>query len=185
MIQLTLVTGNKGKLREWQRLLPDGFAIDNVDIDLAEIQSLNPEEIVVDKAMRAFEILKKLVLVEDVSAGLDKFGGLPGPFIKFFFKKMGEDALRTLAGKDGERARVGCTIAFYDGETLLTVKGEVSGVVVSPRGQNGFGFDKVFLPENSKKTFGEMTDDEKDTVSHRAVAIQNFIHAFQTSTING
>lgn len=176
--KLTLVSGNKGKLTEWQRILPTDIKLEIHDVDIAEIQSLDPEEIVADKARRAYEQLQTPVIVEDVSAGIEKLGWLPGPFIKFFFKQLGEGALFTLAGKPGEPARVSCAIAYYDGKNLLTIKTENYGVVVEPRGANGFGFDKVFIPNGSTKTYGEMTDEEKDAVSHRAKAIKVFVDRF-------
>lgn len=180
-MQITLVTGNKNKLSEWQRILPDSVELVAHDVDVVEIQSLDPEEIVADKARRAYEQLQTPVIVEDVSAGLDKLGGLPGPFIKFFFKKMGDDALFTLAGRPGEIAKISCVIAYYDGAKLFTVRGEVTGTVVAPRGSNGFGFDKVFMPDGSNKTYGEMTPDEKNTVSHRSKAIRLFVEKFSES----
>ncbi|MNQ85586.1 Non-canonical purine NTP pyrophosphatase [compost metagenome] len=114
-------------------------------------------------------------MVEDVSAGLVKLGGLPGPFIKFFVKTLGDDALFTLAQKDGEPAVVSCSIAYYDGQELLTVRGDVSGSIVASRGNNGFGFDKNFVPDGHNLTYAEMSGDQKDTVSHRSTAIKLFI----------
>lgn len=174
-MKLTLVTSNKGKLQEWQRILPSAIEIVTHDVDLSEIQSLDSEQIVADKAKRAYEQLQTPVIVEDVSAGLERLGWLPGPFIKFFISKLGEGALFELADQSGKRARVACAIAYYDGHTLMTVKAENQGTVVEPRGENGFGFDKVFIPDGSTKTYGEMTMKEKDAVSHRSKAIKLFI----------
>ncbi len=87
-MKLTLVTGNKGKLAEWQRLLPKNIEMTNHDVDLNEIQSLNSEEIVSDKAKRAYKILKTPVVVEDVSVGVEHLCWLPGPFIKIFIQKQ-------------------------------------------------------------------------------------------------
>jgi inosine triphosphate pyrophosphatase len=171
-MKLTLVTGNAGKLSEWKRLLPEEFEIEAIDIDLDEIQSMDLEAIVADKAKRAYEIVKKPVLVEDISAGLEKLGGLPGPFIKFFVKSLGEGALHILADREGEKATVICGIAYYDGVTMFTVEGKVQGTVTTPKGENGFGFDKAFIPEGQMKTYGEMTHAEKDAISHRSKAIK-------------
>jgi non-canonical purine NTP pyrophosphatase (RdgB/HAM1 family) len=179
MKQLFLVTGNTNKLAEWHRLLPTDISIDSIDLDLAEIQSIDPEEIVADKARRAFAATGKPVVVEDVSAGLDMLGGLPGPFIKFFLKKMGEEALFKLAGHEGDKAAVSCSIAYYDGQKLVTVTGVVDGSVAPPRGVNGFGFDKTFIPNGETKTYAEMSSEEKDKVSHRARAIALLVEALK------
>lgn len=171
----TLVTGNQGKLNEWRRLLPADFGLESADIDLTEIQSADPELIVADKARRAYDILKRPVVVEDVSAGLNRLGGLPGPFVKFFLKVLGEDALRKLALEEGEAATVACVVAYCDGGQPLCLTGTVIGSIVTPRGLNGFGFDKTFVPTGQTKTYAEMTDAEKDLVSHRAKAIEQFV----------
>lgn len=175
MNKIFLVTGNANKLVEWRRQLPSDIEIDSIDIDLPEIQSIDPEEIMADKAKRAYEATGKPVVVEDVSAGLEKLGGLPGPFVKFFIKQLGDDVLFQLAGDEGEPASVSCSIAYYDGRNLLTVRGDVKGTVVASRGENGFGFDKTFVPEGQSLTYAEMSGAKKDSVSHRSVAIKLFV----------
>ena len=173
MSTLTLVTGNPGKLVEWQRLLPTEYKLESADIDLVEIQSLDLLAIVADKAHRAFEHIGSPVLVEDVSAGLVRLGGMPGPFIKYFEISMGLDALFQLAAKTGDAAIVTCTIGYYDGSRLISAQADVVGSVVSARGNNGFGFDCCFVPEGADKTFAEMSPTEKDGISHRAQAIKS------------
>ena len=179
-MKITLVTGNHGKLREWQRLMPPDISMVAHDIDVPEIQSLDAEAIVADKAKRAFDILQTPVCVEDVTAGLVKLNGLPGPFIKFFLKSLGNDALYQLAGAPDEPAYVGCSMAYFDGTQLLTVYAELHGRVVAPRGDNGFGFDATFMPDGSDKTFAEMTDAQKDQYSHRALAMKLLIDKLET-----
>ena len=174
MQQIFLVTGNPNKLREWQQIMPSTIDLQSIDIDLIEIQSDNPEEIVADKARRAYEHVGKPVIVEDVDAGLEKLEGLPGPFIKYFNKKLGQDALYKLAGAAGEKAVVACTAAYYDGADLAMVRGEVNGTVVAPRGES-FGFDVVFVPDGETQTFAEMTSEKKNSLSHRSKAIHLLI----------
>lgn len=175
MKEIFLVTGNENKLREWQAIFPTGgVELKSVDIDLTEIQSDDPEEIVADKAKRAYAAVGKPVIVEDVDAGLEKLGGLPGPFIKFFNKKLGKDALYKLAGKEGEPAVVACTAAYYDGQELAIVRGEVNGTVVAPRGDS-FGFDVVFVPEGETQTYGEMSQEKKNSQSHRSKAVRQLV----------
>jgi inosine triphosphate pyrophosphatase len=174
MQQIFLVTGNSNKLREWQQIIPSTIDLQSVDVDLIEIQSDNPEEIVADKARRAYEQVGKPVIVEDVDAGLEILGGLPGPFIKFFNKRLGKDALYKLAGREGEKATVACTAGYYDGSKMIIVRGEVSGTVVAPRGDS-FGFDIVFVPDGETQTFAEMEPEKKNSLSHRRRAIELLI----------
>ena len=172
-MKFTLVTGNPGKLAEFERLLPSGYAFDHHDVDLEEIQSLDNTEIVTAKVKAAYAVLQRPVVVEDVTAGLDELGGLPGPFIKFFEKQMGYDALYKLRGKTA--ATVVCTVGYYDGTNLILASGVVHGMAVEPRGKFGFGFDSCFMPNGQRKTFAEMPPVEKDALSHRSLAIADLV----------
>lgn len=176
---VTLVTGNPNKLAAWRRMFPNDVELNTSDIDLEEIQSLDTSAIIENKAKRAYEIIAKPVIVEDITAGLDKLNGLPGPFIKFFEDKLGKEALYILAGGE-ELATVSCTAAYYDGNTMLIAEGTVHGKVVPARGDNGFGFDFVFLPDNHNKTYAEMTHEEKDSISHRHLAIESLVSQLKT-----
>ena len=160
-------------------MMPADMTLESVDVDLTEIQSDDAEEIVVDKARRAYEVTGRPVVVEDVEAGLEKLGGLPGPFIKFFNKKLGNDALYQLAGKEGEKATVTCTVAYYDGTSMIIVRGEVQGTVVAPRGDS-FGFDIVFVPDGETETYGEMSREKKNSLSHRSKAIKLLIEKLES-----
>jgi inosine triphosphate pyrophosphatase len=171
---VTLVTGNSHKLAEFKRLFPANFKFEIVDLDLPEIQNFDAREIVADKAKRAYAEVGKPVIVEDVSAGLDELNGLPGPFIKFFEQRMGDDALYQLAGKLAP-ATITSTIGYYDGSELVISKGVVRGSVMPPRGDSGFGFDCCFLPNGQTKTYAEMSKAEKDAMSHRALSVKAFL----------
>lgn len=178
MKQIYLVTGNQKKLKEWQAIIPADIDLETASVDLDEIQNDDPEQIVSDKAKRAYDIVKKPVVVEDVSAGLDKYDGLPGPFIKYFVKRLGGDALYKIAGEEQAAGMVSCSIAYYDGTTLLTVRGDVHGTIVSPRGDDSFSFDVVFMPDGETQTFSEMELSKKNSLSHRSKAIELFLEKF-------
>ena len=173
MFTFTLVTGNPGKLAEFRRLLPASVTFDHHDVNLAEIQSLDNGDIVTAKVKAAYAVLRRPVVVEDVTAGLDELGGLPGPFIKFFEKQMGDDALYKLRGQTA--ATVVCTVGYYDGTNFILAAGTVHGMAVAPRGQYGFGFDSCFMPDGQTKTFGQMPPPEKDVLSHRSLAVTDLV----------
>jgi len=174
MIRFTIVTGNAEKLTELRRIIPASIEFDHHELDLHEIQSLDLDEIIADKAKRAYDTLQKPVLVEDVAAGLEALNGLPGPFIKFFHQQLGEDALYELGGESG-RATIYCAAAYYDGEKLLIGHGQVAGKVVEPRTKTGFGFNKIFVPDGYEQTFAEMSPDLHDKLSHRGNAIRDLL----------
>jgi inosine triphosphate pyrophosphatase len=178
MTTIFLVTGNANKLKEWQAILPADMPMEAIDLDLPEIQSIDPKEIVADKARRAFEAARKPVVVEDVSVALAKLNGLPGPFVKFFLKALGSEALYILAGGEDEKATVSCSVAYFDGTTLLTDRADVPGKIVSSRGTDGFGFDATFIPDGFDLTYAEMTPEQKNGISHRSRAIKMFIDTF-------
>jgi inosine triphosphate pyrophosphatase len=171
MSELILVTGNPHKLEEWQGLLPPDTTLTSIDVDLPELQSDDPVEIIEDKAKRAYEIVGKPLIVEDISAGIDALNGLPGPFIKFFIKRLGTDALFQIANhQENTPATITCVATYYDGKEFVTVRGDVKGTVVATRGE-AYGFSANFIPEGQTLTYAQMTPALKNTVSHRSKAV--------------
>jgi inosine triphosphate pyrophosphatase len=176
MKKITIVTGNPGKVRELQAMAMGKLDFSMHDLDIPEIQSLNLHEIVEDKLKRAYEQIKGPVIVDDVSAGLNDLKGLPGPFIKFFNRLLGGDSLLKLAGREGAAVEITCIAAYYDGKKMLLGEGTIKGKVVKPRGENGFGFDVVVVPNGQSKTMAEMTEEEKMQISHRGKAFRDLLH---------
>ncbi len=175
--RLTFVTGNAGKAK----YLSDYFHIpvDHVKLDLPEIQSLDLEQIVRDKAARAYAELKKPVLVEDVSLSFDALNGLPGPLVKWFVEAIGREGIcRLLDGKmRGVTAAV--TFAFTDRKKIEVFTGTRRGTIAEhPRGESGFGWDPIFIPDGHAKTWGEMTGEEKHQTSMRREALEKMIRFF-------
>lgn len=179
IVRPTLVTGNAHKLADFERILFPFLPYDVQDIDLDESQGPSREHIIATKAHSAFDVVGGPVIVEDVAAELEALNGMPGPFIKHFEDANGDDALLKLAIDDKKRATITSTIAFYDGQTIVIGKGDAHGTLVPMRGENSYGFDKVFVPDNQPggdtKTIAEMTVDEKDAVSERVMAIRDLL----------
>ena len=177
MLPITVVTGNPGKAAEIERIL--GYKIEAVALELAEIQSMDVREVAAAKALAAYDLLKKPVMVDDTSLYIDQLGGLPGPFVTWFMSAVGDSGVAHMLGKATNRkATVGCCIGYVDvkGE-VHTFLGEAVGMITDmPRGQSakGLGFDSIFVPEGDTRTFAEMTGEEKDTLSHRRKALELF-----------
>ena len=171
--KITLVTGNPNKLKEIKAIAAGRLDISSMAIDLPEIQSLDLQEIIDNKVKAAFAAVKAPVIVEDVSAGLDGLEGLPGPFYKFFRAKLGDRILVKLAeSAKNDRITIKCMAAYYDGHKIIYGLGTIRGRVVEPRGNNGFGFDPLVIPDGYKRTMAEMSIEQKQTISHRGLAFK-------------
>jgi len=161
MKQVIFATGNKGKATYATKLL--GFEVVHQALDLPEIQSLDLRDIIGLKLQRAFEIIQKPVLVEDVSLEFEALGKLPGPFVKFFIDQIGlESMCRMLDGKS-RKCTARCIIGYKDADTVKFFEGVRYGEVAQkPTGDGGFGYDKIFIPDGYKTTRANMNkrDDE-------------------------
>jgi inosine triphosphate pyrophosphatase len=173
-MKLYFVTGNKNKLEEARELLPRA-EIEQLMIELPELQG-EPEAIALEKARLACEKTGKTVFVEDTCLVFNAWKGLPGPYIKDFVKKIGvEDFPRLLSGYDDKSAFGICTIGFCEpGKKPLLFQGKVKGQIVSLRGEKRFDWDRVFMPDGHDRAFSEMTLEEKNRISHRKLAFDDF-----------
>jgi non-canonical purine NTP pyrophosphatase (RdgB/HAM1 family) len=170
MPDIYVVTGNERKLAELQAIFPADLNLKHADFDITEIQG-EPRDIVADKLDRAYELLEQPVIVDDVSGELDCLNGLPGPYIRAFEDKIGDIALWELARHHKDRAAtIRCTMGYFDGTDKQIVDGAVRGTIVSPRGTGGWGFDLVFMADGQIQTNAEMSQAQKNQISHRALA---------------
>ncbi|PIR98333.1 MAG: non-canonical purine NTP pyrophosphatase [Candidatus Colwellbacteria bacterium CG10_big_fil_rev_8_21_14_0_10_41_28] len=178
-MKLIFITGNEGKLKEVQSVLPD---VEGLDIDLDEIQSLDPHEIIEHKLQEAYKHQDGEFIVEDTSLHVESMGGLPGPLIKWFMKTVGNEGLVKMAKAFGDTRAEARTIIGYakDKDNIEFFEGVVKGELVDARGDGGFGWDPIFLPEGYDKTFGEMDPEEKNQakVSMRRKALNQLKERF-------
>ncbi|NOZ78809.1 MAG: non-canonical purine NTP pyrophosphatase [Acidobacteria bacterium] len=179
---LVFVTSNLGKLREAEEVL--GVTLEHQALDLVEIQSLELREIVRDKARRAYERVRRPVLVEDTSLEVVGMGGFPGPLVRWLLVSVGPAGIARIAHAFADpRAIVRCMACAFDGQEEVYGLGVVRGMIAgAPRGRRGFGWDSIFIPEGGGgKTYGEMTPAEKNAISHRHRALEALKQALATS----
>lgn len=172
MHTITFLTGNAGKFREAQAIIP---SLVRRDIDLAELQSLDPREVITAKLEEARrQGVQGDIVVEDVSLYLDALGGFPGPLIKWFLACLKAEGIAELVqtlGK-GNAARAQCLVGYLakDAHEPQFFESTLHGTIVAPRGAGGFGWDVIFQPDASDRTLGELTLEEKNAISVRAQA---------------
>ena len=183
--RLVIASLNRAKVRELTDLLG---ALPYVVVALADVPGAALPEETADSyegnaLLKARAVAARdgdVVLADDSGLEVDALGGAPGVRSARFGGPGLDDAGRTsllleqLRGVPLERrtARFRCVIAIVGGTgQARTVEGVVEGVIAdAPRGKGGFGYDPVFVHPGSGRTFGELSEEEKSRVSHRALA---------------
>lgn len=170
---MKFATGNENKLREAQQIT--GIPFEGLVVDLPEIQAVDVADVVEEKAKVAYKIANEPVLVEDTGLSIEAWGGLPGALIKWFMKTVNNDGILKMMKAESNRAAIATTyLAYFDGVKTHTFTGSIKGMIPeSIKGESGFGWDPIFVPEGSNKSFAEMTSEEKNDLSMRAKAFQS------------
>ncbi len=148
------ISGNQNKIDYLSKTL--GIELEHQKIDLDEIQSSDPKVVIEHKAKQAFQIVDKPVLVEDTSLSFNALDGLPGPFVKFFVDAENglENMCRMVDGFEDRSAFATVIYGYYDGQSLHYFEGGLDGKIADhPRGDGGYGWDKIFEP----KGYGGLT----------------------------
>jgi non-canonical purine NTP pyrophosphatase (RdgB/HAM1 family) len=170
---LKFITSNKGKVREVQGILgmPE---LEQLDIDLPEIQSLDSHEIIKAKLEQATAHHDGQFIVEDVSLSFPSLHGLPGPLIKWFGERLSLEEIYDLVHKYPDHTAEHKIVYGLStpGQPLRFFEGVTEGEIVKPAGDKDFGWGPMFKPRGSDKTYGEMNLEEKLIFSPRAKALK-------------
>lgn len=197
-MKIIAATNNKGKLREFGEILsPLGFEVVSLHEAgiYAEVEETGStfEENALIKA-RAVLLLSNLpVIADDSGLCVDALKGKPGVMSARWAGEGATDAqridklLRELEGTEDRSARFVSVVAFMDTDgTAITAEGSVEGsILYKPVGNNGFGYDPVFLCTELQKTFAELSDEQKNSVSHRGRALRALSGMLKNRGING
>lgn len=190
---IVIATRNKGKAKEFETLFnKKGYAVQTL-LDYPEVSDIEEtgitfQENALLKAETIAEQFETLVLADDSGLKVKALHGQPGVYSARYAGEEKNDAknnaklLNELADvKDEDRTAVfHCSLALaMPGKNSLVVDGEVAGKIIGvPRGENGFGYDPLFYLEDMEKTMAELTEEEKNKISHRAVALENLENVF-------
>lgn len=181
MKKVVAATGNKHKLEEFRAILSGWEVVSAADAgffdDVEETGKTFAENAVI-KARAVCRATGFPALADDSGLCVEALGGAPGIYSARY--SGGDDAqnrallLKNLQGKENRSAYFASAIAlaFPDG-TLLEAEGKTHGeILFSECGNNGFGYDSLFYSVDLKKSFGEATEEEKNSVSHRGRALR-------------
>ena len=163
------ITGNKNKFQEAKRVMPE---LEQLDIDLNEIQEMDSRKIIEEKLKEAFKHKKGEFIVEDTSLSISSLNGLPGPLIKWFLKSLGNEGIYDIVKKTGNFDAEGKVTLGYakDEKNIHYFEGKQNGKIVSPDFKTNFGWDPIFQPEGSNKSFAELREENPDFLSIRKIA---------------
>lgn len=195
MKKLILASNNKKKIREMKEILKEipievkSLEDENIQIEVVE-DGKTFEANAKKKAKEIYEFLLErgekefIVLADDSGIAVDYLGGEPGIYSARYAGEHGNDAknneklLNNLKGvkKEDRGAKFVCQLAiFTDAGEYYSVTGEVKGRIIEElHGEGGFGYDPLFFYEPLNKTFGELTSTEKNEISHRGRALNEF-----------
>lgn len=195
-MEIVLATRNKKKIEEIRRITVDLaitiLSLDNFPSCPETVEDKDTfEGNAVKKAREACQCTGKPALADDSGLEVDALGGAPGVYsaryagtgsgndVRNYTKLLSE--LTNVPDHDRGARFVCCmALAFPDG-TVKTFFGYAEGCIGrEPKGATGFGYDPVFIPDGHKRTFAEMTGDEKDRLSHRGKALEKlaeFLHS--------
>ena len=178
-MRITFVTGNKGKLHEAQvALAPLGHDVASADLHPVEIQGETLEEISRAKCEVLIGKLPVPFFVDDGGLFVDALQGFPGVFSAHALKKIGvPGVLKLMDGVADRRAHFACVVTYHDGTTTRSFSGRCDGkLATAPRSDgHGFGFDPIFVPDGYDQTFGELSAEIKNRISHRGKALAQLV----------
>ena len=140
-------------------------------LNLEEIQSNSIKEIALKKAQNAFSKCKKPLIIEDDGLYIDYLDGFPGPYSSYVYKTIGNQGILDLLKKNRD-AKFISNITYCDQKNLESFEGKLDGCISKSEKGTGWGYDPIFIPKNTKKTFAELID--KNNLSHRYKALKKF-----------
>lgn len=191
-MRLYLVSTNSHKVREISSLVPPGFFIESLG---TVVNSCAVEEdgiTYVQNALKKLEAFLDLglpLISDDSGLEIEALGAMPGVNSARYLGDCGfdqkmKDILLKLRGVTNRRARFVCAAAYTDSKgTYVAAEGIVEGTVSHEmRGEHGFGYDPIFIPENTDMTFAELGSEFKNSCSHRYRAFKRLFELLSLCT---
>ena len=187
--KLLIGTNNKGKYKEIKDLLPKyikTYSTKEFKLKSPKEDGLTFEENSIIKSKHFSKKTKLICLADDSGLEIDLLNKAPGIYSARWggkngdFKKAIKRVYRNLFKIDKNwqskkvKARFICALSIYNlDKKIASVQGKVEGFISNlPKGNNGFGYDPIFIPKNKKKTFGQMKPSEKYKIDHRYSAFK-------------
>lgn len=184
--ELVFATNNAHKLQEIRNIVGDKYKILSLrDINCHEDIAETAETLEGNAEIKARYVKEHYgydCFADDTSLEVDALGGAPGVYSARYAGEEHDSArnmallLRNMEGEENRKARFRTVIALILGDELTLMDGIVEGMITKePSGEEGFGYDPVFMPENCNETFAMMSQEQKNSMSHRGRATAKLI----------
>jgi len=193
-MELYLATQNKHKIEELSALLAGRFFVKSIN-ELGQVDDI-PETgktIAENSHQKAAFIAEKygvVCLSDDSGLEVNALQGAPGVYSARYAGNQKNDVdnvqllLKNLQNAPDRSARFVTVLTFHHQGEFVQFEGEIKGQIIDrPRGSLGFGYDPIFVPNGFSLTFAEMTIEQKNSIAHRAMALQKFLKFIDQSTI--
>jgi XTP/dITP diphosphohydrolase len=152
-----------------------GYEVEQIDCDYPELQADDLKTISAYGARWCVYHFNKPVMVDDSGIFIQALNGFPGPYSRYVEDHLGNKKILKLMENEPDRTAVFRTVVGFcePGGEPFTFTGEVRGTIAfEERGKHGFGYDPIFLYNG--KTFGELEEHKKNSISHRGEAMRKF-----------
>lgn len=181
--RLVIATRNGHKTREIRGMIGDRYEVLDAtafpDLPAVEETGVTFLENATLKAVEVSERIDGMVLADDSGLEVDALGGEPGVYSSSYGGEEGnhrrniERLMREMADREARSARFRCVMVLAEaGEVLASFEGAVEGAVLdAPRGDGGFGYDPLFVPEGFEQSFAELGPELKNEMSHSGRAL--------------
>jgi XTP/dITP diphosphohydrolase len=177
MEELYFITGNKGKFKEAEDKLKHlDIKLIQLKLEYPEIQSSDLREIALYGLNFCSERFKSPFFLEDSGLFISELNSFPGPYSRYVRDTIGNDGiLKLLLGVTNRNAYFKSVVALYKNGPHIFEGVSMGKISNEIRGQGGFGYDPIFIPNGSSKTFGEASTQEKNMCSHRGKALDAMV----------
>ncbi len=177
-MRLRFITSNKHKFSEVKHVFDEhNLKIEHLSMKYTELQADTTEQIALASAASLSTIIDGDFIIEDSGISVNALNNFPGPYSSYVYQTLGwQGILKLLGDKKDRDAYFTSVFVLYLNNEFSVFSGKCKGsIALEGRGHDGFGFDPVFIPENEMQTFAEMSDDLKNSISHRSVSIRKLI----------
>ncbi|WP_287954211.1 RdgB/HAM1 family non-canonical purine NTP pyrophosphatase [Acidiplasma sp.] len=177
------VTHNKNKYIEaYKEFKENGIDISWIETEYPEVQGNDNEFISRWSCESLVGQVNEPFFIDDTGLYIENLNGFPGPYASYVHDTLGNSLIVRLAS--GSRAYFKTVISFYYKNNIYQFSGILKGIIADvEHGGHAFGYDPIFVPENSNKTLSELSIEEKNKISHRGKAIKKFMAFLKDNSI--